>query len=202
MATDEDKCKIAKLLQGLDVPEVKLTERCNDLVREFHKKFDSDANIEDLETEAYENPYIPDRELIGENDKKLKELLADSKRDKKAIDLNLDAADPKRPWRTNSNKEKLLRIENELKQHIEKSITTTAPMDEQQMKELVKHCREETSSFPPVNPNRLRETVDEAKRNLPNFQYRIIENSTATTILPQAHASVKAKEELQSSVDQ
>ncbi|CAH2209038.1 jg27198 [Pararge aegeria aegeria] len=107
----------------------------------------------------------------------------------KITHVNISTADPKRPWRTNSNKEKLLRIENELKNHIEKSATTITPMDEQQMKDLVKECLEETLISPPVNSNRLRDTVDEARRNLPNFQYRTIENSTATTILPQAHSS-------------
>lgn len=80
MATDEDKVKIAKLLQGLEVPEVKLTERCNDLVREFHKKFDAEICVDGMEAEVYENPYVPDRELLEENEKKIKELLAETKR--------------------------------------------------------------------------------------------------------------------------
>ncbi|XP_045784279.1 uncharacterized protein LOC123880277 [Maniola jurtina] len=189
MATDEDKCKIAKLLQGLEVPEVKLSERCNDLVREFHKKFDGDITIEEMEAVNYENPYVPDKELLEVNERKLKELLKESKRVKKAIDLNLNAVDPKRPWRTNSNKEKLLRIENELKHHIEKSSSAITPMDEQEMTELVQVCREETMTSQPVGANRMRETVDEARRNLPNFQYRTVENSTATTILSHAHGS-------------
>lgn len=95
--------------------------------------------------------------------------------------------DPKRPWRTNSNKEKLVRIDCELKQHHDKASHLITPMDTEDMQELVKTCRAETLVAPPVLGDRLRDTVNAAKRNLTNFQYRKVENSTATAILPEAH---------------
>lgn len=80
MTTDEEKSKLAKLLQGLEVAEMKLPERCNDLVHEFHEKYNNLVPSEEVENEVYENPYVPDRALLEENEKKLKELLRDGKR--------------------------------------------------------------------------------------------------------------------------
>lgn len=84
MATDEDKSKLIKLLQEIEVPEVKLTERCSDLVKEFHKRFDKEVE-EEMEQEVVtdefiENPYRPDPRLLEENERKLKELLTENKR--------------------------------------------------------------------------------------------------------------------------
>lgn len=100
----------------------------------------------------------------------------------------MTGADPKRPWRTNSNKEKLLRVDSELKRHLEKSSQIIAPLAEQEMQDLVKECKDEGRVAPAVATNRLRDTVDAAKKNLPHFQYKQIYNTTATAILPQAHA--------------
>lgn len=86
MATDEEKCKLGKLLQGLEVPEVKLTERCSDLVKSFHQRFggeveaESRQESEEINDGLTENPYKVDPKLLEENEKKLKELLAESKR--------------------------------------------------------------------------------------------------------------------------
>ena len=80
MATDEEKSKLAKLLHGLEVAEIKLPERCNDLVRELHEKYHDLEVNEEVVNEMYENPYIPDRALLEENEKKLKELLRENKR--------------------------------------------------------------------------------------------------------------------------
>lgn len=96
-------------------------------------------------------------------------------------------ADPKRPWRTNSSKEKLLRVDSELKRHLEKSSQMIVPLAEQEMQELVKECKDEGRMAPAVGTNRLRDTVDAAKKNLPHFQYKKISNTTATSIMPQAH---------------
>ncbi|XP_035458560.2 uncharacterized protein LOC118281865 [Spodoptera frugiperda] len=196
MATDEEKCKLGKLLQGLEVPEVKLTERCSDLVKSFHQRFggeveaESRQESEEINDGLTENPYKVDPKLLEENEKKLKELLAESKRAKKvnSESVLMTSADPKRPWRTNSNKEKLLRVDSELKRHVEKSSEMIVPLPENEMQDLVKACREEGNVAPAVGSNRLRETVDAAKKNLPHFQYKKIYNSTATSIMPQAHA--------------
>lgn len=84
MATDEEKSKIVKLLQGLEVPEVKLTERCSDLVKAFQQRFSGEVEAESHQEEDMqdlgENPYKVDRRLLEENENKLKELLAKSKR--------------------------------------------------------------------------------------------------------------------------
>lgn len=56
-------------------------------------------------------------------------------------------------------------------------------MEEEKMNDLIAECREKARGAPPVGADRLRETVDEAMRNLPNFQYKSIPNSTATAIL-------------------
>ncbi|KAI8430858.1 hypothetical protein MSG28_001000 [Choristoneura fumiferana] len=155
MATDEDKTKIAKLLQGLEVPEVKLTERCHDLVKIFHEKFSKEVEEEEMRQQdnetVYENPYKVDPESLEENERKLRELLAESKR-----------------------KEKLLRIDNELKRHHEKASEVIAPLAECDMSDLVKECQQETRDSLRVGADRLRDTVDAAKKNLPNFQYRKI----------------------------
>lgn len=96
-------------------------------------------------------------------------------------------SDPKRPWRTNSNKEKLVRIDCELKQHLDKASHLITPMGDKEMQDLVIRCQAETQVAPPVSGDRLRDTVDAAKKNLANFQYRKVENTTATAILPDAH---------------
>lgn len=98
------------------------------------------------------------------------------------------STDPKRPWRTNSCREKLLRVDLELKQYKEKTDQVIRPLEENKMKDLVKECQEESSVVPPIGANRLRETVEEARKNLPNFQYRNVENTTATAILPNAQS--------------
>lgn len=89
MTTDEDKTKIAKLLQGLEVPEVKLTERCHDLVKIFHEKFSKEVEEEEMRQQVnetvYENPYKVDRDLLEDNERKLRELLAESKRLEKSF---------------------------------------------------------------------------------------------------------------------
>ncbi|CAG9558431.1 unnamed protein product [Danaus chrysippus] len=192
MTTDEDKCKIAKLLQGIEVPEIKTPERSLGLVKEIQEKYGKEVEEEVLESETYENPYIPDKQLLEENERKLKALLAESKRAKKEMkseNIISTVADPKRPWRIHSNKEKLLRIDSELKQHKEKSTNAIKPMEENDMKDLIKKCQEEALTAPRVGQDKLRETVDEARRCLPNFQYKKIENSTATAILPEAHSN-------------
>ncbi|KOB76510.1 Uncharacterized protein OBRU01_01738 [Operophtera brumata] len=192
MTTDEEKSRIAKLLQGLDVPETKLTERCTPLVKDFHHKFDKEVEEEaqsNMIEEVYENPYRVDVALIEENERKLRELLFECRRAKKECndDLAQKIIDPKRPWRTNSNKEKLVRIDCELKQHHDKATDLLTPMDTEDMQELVKTCRAETLLAPPILGDRLRETVNAAKKNLTNFQYRKVENTSATAILPEAH---------------
>ncbi|XP_038216561.1 uncharacterized protein LOC119835667 [Zerene cesonia] len=189
MATDEDKTKLAKLLHDLEVPEMRIPERCSSLVKEFEQKYGAELESEVLEEQYYENPYIVDKKLLEENEKKLKKLLAESKRAKKEISESLlvTVPDPKRPWRTQSSKEKLLRIDNDLKRHLEKASQAIAPIGDNEMRDLVRECQEETMNSPPVGADRLRETVDEARRSLPNFQYKNIQNSTATDILPNAH---------------
>ncbi|XP_047525069.1 uncharacterized protein LOC125062887 [Pieris napi] len=188
MATDEEKCKVAKLLQDLEVPEIKMPERCSGLVKEFEQIYGLEMESEVLVEEIYDNPYVVDKKLLEENERKLQELLAENKRAKKQLPENvMSGPDPKRPWRTQSSKEKLFRIDNDIKRHLEKGDLSIDPLQEEEMQDLVKECREETLRNPPVNPDRLRETVVEARKNLPNFQYRTIENSTATNILPNAH---------------
>ncbi|XP_063618167.1 uncharacterized protein LOC134791067 [Cydia splendana] len=195
MATDEEKLKLAKLLQGLEVPEVKLTENCRDIVNLFHEKFDKEVEEEEMrdrvarETETFdENPYKVDKGLLEENERKLRELLAKGKRAKKEYKESvLSGADPMRPWRTHTSKEKLLRIDNELKRHHEVGSQAIAPMADGDMRDLVKECQEETQLSAKISAERLRDSVDSAKRNLPNFQYRKIDNGTATAILPEAH---------------
>lgn len=98
--------------------------------------------------------------------------------------------DPKKPWRTNTNKEKLLRIDSDLKRHHEKSSEMIRPLADGDMKNLVRECQEETRTALPVAAERLVETVNAAKKNLPNFQYKKIENTTATAILAEAHEVV------------
>lgn len=91
MSTDEEKTKLAKLLEGLEVVEVRLSERCSDLVKNFHQKFDKQVEEEEEEMvandEMYDNPYKPDAYLLEENEKKLKELWLENRRYVK-IDFN------------------------------------------------------------------------------------------------------------------
>lgn len=100
----------------------------------------------------------------------------------------LSGADPKRPWRTNSSKEKLHRVDSELKRHMEKAAQLVVPLADHEMQNLVQECRDEGRVAPSVGANRLRDTVEAARKNLPNFQYKNIENSTATSIMPRAHS--------------
>lgn len=80
MATDEEKSKVAKLLQDLEVPELKLPERCSGIVKEIEQKFGSELEVEVLEEQIYENPYIVNKKSLDENEMKLKELLMENKR--------------------------------------------------------------------------------------------------------------------------
>lgn len=104
------------------------------------------------------------------------------------MQMHLRMTDPKRPWRTNSNKEKLLRIDNEIKQHLDRASNMITAMADDEMQELVKNCRDANINSLPVTGERLRQTVDSAREKLTNFQYRKWENTTATMILPEAHA--------------
>lgn len=83
MSTDEEKSKLARLLQGLEVPEVKLTERCSDLVKDFQLKYSKEIDEEEGKMqieEVYENPYKVDKSLLEENERKLRELMTENKR--------------------------------------------------------------------------------------------------------------------------
>lgn len=83
MTTDEEKSRIAKLLNGLEVPETKLTERCSDLIKDFHQKFDTEVEEEEAQNmieEVLENPYRVERHLLQENEKKLRKLLSECRR--------------------------------------------------------------------------------------------------------------------------
>ncbi|XP_048485801.1 uncharacterized protein LOC105393543 [Plutella xylostella] len=184
--TDEEKSRINKLLSELEVPEVKLSARCSDLVKEFQTKFQ--AEVEDEETmkeEVFENPYKVDAELMGENERKLSELLAESKRAKRATSKSAPSSeDAARPWRTHSSRERLLRVDLELRRHHEKASQLITALPDEEMKDLVKQCEAEPNLTKPMT---IRAVVDEAKKNLPNFQFRKIENSTATGIYADAH---------------
>lgn len=90
MTTDEEKSRIAKLLQGLEVPETKLTERCSALIKDFHQKFDKEVEEEEQSNvmqEEHQNPYRADRHLLQENERKLRELLSECKRFIELLDL-------------------------------------------------------------------------------------------------------------------
>lgn len=85
MSTDDEKTKIAKLVKGLEVPDIKLSERCSGLIKDFHKKFDKEIEQEEeeaipLNDEVLENPYKVDKALLDENERKLKQVLRDYKR--------------------------------------------------------------------------------------------------------------------------
>ncbi|XP_013147896.1 PREDICTED: uncharacterized protein LOC106110568 [Papilio polytes] len=118
MSTNDDKTRLSKLLQDLEVPEERLPERCRQLVKDLQEKFPEEITDEQSRTEGeeYVNPYIPDKGLLEENERKLRELLGEEKRTAKVTsEESMNTVDPKRPWRTNSCKEKLLRIESDLK---------------------------------------------------------------------------------------
>lgn len=91
--------------------------------------------------------------------------------------------DPKRPWRTHSCKEKLLRIDNEIKRHDEKASEPIKPLQEGHLTELITECNEERVRFPSIHPSRVNQAVEETKIMLSNFQYKHVENSTALSIL-------------------
>ncbi|CAK1588780.1 unnamed protein product [Parnassius mnemosyne] len=194
MTTDEEKSRLLKILQDLEVPEDRLPERCQGLLKEIHQKFahELEENIEDVGDVNYENPYIPDKDSLEENERKLRELLLEEKRTKKEC-IEENSADVKRPWRTNSSKEKLLRIDVDLKRHLERGADLIGPLTDTDMQELVKTCLEKNAKSGPISADRLRETIDEARINLPNFQYRKVDNRTATAILSDAHV-VKGNE--------
>lgn len=90
----------------------------------------------------------------------------------------LTGADPKRPWRTHSSKEKLLRIDNELKRHHEKASEVITPLPDCDMTDLVKECQQEGRESSGVGADRLRDTVNAAKRIFPT-------SSTGKSITPQ-----------------
>ncbi|XP_059055174.1 uncharacterized protein LOC131849185 [Achroia grisella] len=196
MMTDEEKSKITKLLQGIDVPDIKLSERCSDLVKEIHDKYkELDDESTEIQKELNDNPYKVDRKLVDEIDRKLHELMYENKRLKKDhFELVvLTGSDPKRPWRTYSNKEKLFRIDSQLKRHYEKATQMITPLAESDMKDLVNECQKETDTTALITVERVRDTVDAAKKTLPNFQYRKVNNNTATAILAIAHDIIDTK---------
>lgn len=82
MTTDEEKVKIAKLLQNIEVPEVKLSERSSELVAEYYKKFLQSGDVLQnlVEEEVFENPYKINKRLLEENERKLQELNLEGKR--------------------------------------------------------------------------------------------------------------------------
>lgn len=85
MSTDDEKTKIAKLVKGLEVPDIKLSERCSGLIKDFHVKFDAEIEKEEKDTnsindEVLENPYRVDKMLLDENERKLKQVLKDYQR--------------------------------------------------------------------------------------------------------------------------
>ncbi|XP_052752671.1 uncharacterized protein LOC128201080 [Galleria mellonella] len=193
MTTDEEKSKLAKLLQGIDIPDIKLSERCSELVNEIHSKYEKEVeeeSMEGLDEAAHVNPYKVDRILLDEIDRKIHELMFENKRLKRNNNSESDTlptSDPKRPWRTHSSKEKLFRIDSELKRHHEKATELITPLADSDMKDLVMECQKQTFTACAVTADRLRDTVDSAKKNLPNFQYKKINNTTATAILAHAH---------------
>ncbi|VVD05136.1 unnamed protein product [Leptidea sinapis] len=148
--TDEDKSKLAKLLHNLEVCEDKLPEKCSPLVKEFSEKFGTDIDEEVLEELVYENPYVVDKVQLAEIDAKLRALVVESRRAKKEItgSLALTGPDPKRPWRTNSSKELLLRIDNDLKRHSEKADQAIAPMGDSELRDLIIECQDEALTGP------------------------------------------------------
>ncbi|XP_041987747.1 uncharacterized protein LOC121739371 [Aricia agestis] len=192
METDDEKSKLAKLLQDLEVPELKLPEKCNDVIRYIRQKFETENDEEPFAMEEYDNPYVVDKNLLLENERKLKELIAESRREKRDLNISLSESDIKRPWRINSHKEKLARIDSKLKRHSEKSKEAINPVEENQMRFLIQECEKEGQVSCPVSANRLQEIVLEAKKDLPNFQYQV-QNTTATNILPEAHTVVNKK---------
>ncbi|XP_030023961.1 uncharacterized protein LOC115442900 [Manduca sexta] len=190
MSTDEEKQRIAKLLQNIDIQETKLSERCSNFMKELRQKFIKEIEGETNEevTSDYVNPYIVDAQLLEETENKLRQLKLGRKAKKQfSRCTEIISPDPNKPWRTHSNKEKLLCIDNELKRHIQKAGDMTEPLSKEVMENLVKECREQNNDQPVIT-TRLRETVDEAKKNLPNFQYKKICNTTATKLLHDAHS--------------
>lgn len=67
------------------------------------------------------------------------------------------------------------------------------------MRQLVRQCASEPAPAPTAYS--VREVVDAAKRNLPNFQYRRIENSTAIFIMPDAHHNMSESKRSQEDND-
>ncbi|XP_028174213.1 uncharacterized protein LOC114362855 [Ostrinia furnacalis] len=145
---EAEQCQMDRLMISDQL--IKIDQRCSDLVKDFQQRFGKEVEAEEQaemspDDAPHENPYKVDRRLLDEIDRKLQQLLLEGKRAKKdaADSIVLSGSDPKRPWRTNSSKEKLLRIENELKRHIEKASDKITPLNDGDMKELVKECQEE-----------------------------------------------------------
>lgn len=81
MSTDEDKARLLKLLQDLEVPESRLPERCQVVLKDLEQNVShEDDAANDVTDGSHVNPYIPDKELIEENKRKLHELLSEDKR--------------------------------------------------------------------------------------------------------------------------
>ncbi|GBP89953.1 hypothetical protein EVAR_63747_1 [Eumeta japonica] len=190
MSTDKEKAQITKLLINLEVPEIKLTQRSLDLVMEFHKKYhDAIEEEEDVTVEeSHENPYKVDQKALSEIDEQLNALLEQrTQSHKESAELSPTSSDTdgKRPRRTNSMQEQVLRVDNELQYHHDKGSQSITPLPEEQIQLLIKECLERNSKGSPISGARLKEVVEQAKKSLPKFQYKKkIENSTALALLP------------------
>lgn len=57
------------------------------------------------------------------------------------------------------------------------------PLSDVEMKDLIEECAENSTEESLCTATKLKAIVDAARKDLPNFQYRNIENSTATKIL-------------------
>lgn len=81
MSTDEDKARLLKLLQDLEVPESRLPERCQVVLKGLEQNVSQEDDAAIGVTDVpHVNPYVPDKELIEENERKLRELLSEGKR--------------------------------------------------------------------------------------------------------------------------
>lgn len=61
------------------------------------------------------------------------------------------------------------------------------PLPDDEMQALVKQCVEEGDNISTISAEQLSEGIKDAKKSLPNFKYRKIENSTAIALLSGAH---------------
>lgn len=86
MSTDEEKTKIAKLVKSLEVPDIKLSKRCSELIKDFYVKFGKEIEQEEKEMSrsfeevVLENPYKVDKNLLDEIERKFKQVLKDYQR--------------------------------------------------------------------------------------------------------------------------